>query len=68
MDLLLIGISFAAGWLLAGNQPSPPPPHCPPVEYPTPPPELMQPLPLDYLVPPEMRRQTSPPAKPSAPD
>lgn len=56
MSLIVIALSFAAGWLLAGDRPSPPPPACPPVEYPMPPAELMAPPPLDYLIPPEQRR------------
>ena len=59
MDMLLLSLSFVAGWLLGGDRPSPPPPVCPPVTYPIPPAELMGPLPLDYLLPPEMQRKNS---------
>ena len=69
MDMLLLSLSFVAGWLLGGDRPSPPPPLCPPVEYPQPPAELMREPPTLYLVPVDLRPRSSlPPAPPSAPD
>lgn len=56
MTMLALLLSFAVGYWQGGDRPSPPPPACPPIEYPAPPAELMKPLPLNYLLPPEMRR------------
>ena len=59
MDILLLSLSFGAGWLLGGDQPSPPPPVCPPVEYPAPPVDLMREPATLYLVPADLRPPTS---------
>ena len=69
MDILVILLSFAAGYWQGGDRPSPPPPVCPPVTYPMPPPDLMREPPTLYLVPLDLRPPTSwRLAPPSAPD
>ena len=57
MEYLLIALVFGSGYVLGGSQQSPQPPvACPPVERPTVPKELLEPLELEYLLPPELRR------------
>lgn len=56
LELLLI---FGAGYWLGGDRPSPPPPVCPPVEYPTPPADLMREPATLYLVPVDLRPKSS---------
>lgn len=69
MDMLLLSLSFVVGWWLGGDRPSPPPPVCPPIEYPQPPPDLMREPASLYLVPVDLRPPTSwRLAPPSAPD
>ena len=69
MDMLLLSLSFVAGWLLGGDQTSPPPPACPPVEYPAPPADLMREPATLYLVPVDLRPRSSLRLAPlSAPD
>lgn len=68
MDFLTLTLAFALGWMLGGDRPSPPPPECPPIEYPAPPAELMREPPTLYLVPVDLRPPTSwrlvPPSEP----
>lgn len=69
MDMLLLLLSFAVGYWQGGDRPSPPPPVCPPIQYPQPPAELMAPPPTLYLVPGDLRPKSSlQPVPPSAPD
>jgi len=68
MDWIVIALAFGLGWQLGGDRPSPPPVACPPMEYPAPPANLLRPLPLDYLLPPEMPPPSSPPAGSNAPN
>ena len=69
MTILVLFLSFGAGYWLGGDRPSPPPPVCPPVEYPAPPPDLMREPASIYLVPVDLRPKSSwRLAPPSAPD
>ena len=62
MDMIALLLIFASGYWLGGDRPSPPPPECPPIQYPQPPDGLMAEPPTMYLIPLDLRhaRQKEP--------